>query len=120
MTRRIEGITSDEALAGLAALRSEGLLCDIELEVDGKRLSAHRALLAAISPYFKTLFTGNFKEATENVVTLHGLTFESLSSIIDCFYTAKIEINSENLEEILAAANHTLPTNHLIQDGIPT
>ncbi len=105
MSGRIEGITSDEALAGLATLRSEGLLCDIELEVDGKRLSAHRALLAAISPYFKKLFTGNFKEANQNVITLHGLTFESLNSIIDCFYTPGLDISSENLSGILAAAN---------------
>ena len=102
---QIQGITCKEALAGLASLRSEGLLCDVELEVEGRRIPAHRALLAGLSPYFKALFTGNFKEANEKVVTLHQISAEGLIEIIDCFYSPGLTLTNENLPGILAAAN---------------
>ncbi len=38
---------------GFFSLRDDNLLCDVELEADGKILKAHKALLAAVSPYFR-------------------------------------------------------------------
>ncbi len=38
---------------GFASLKDDNVLCDIELEAEGKRLQAHKGLLAAVSPYFR-------------------------------------------------------------------
>ena len=83
----------------------------MELEAQGKRIPAHKVVLAAASTYFRVLFTGNFKEATEKVVTLHEIDFESLSTIIECFYTRGLHLTNENIFGIYTAA-------HLFQ--IPT
>ncbi len=52
---------AEELVAGLLALQQEGLLCDVELQADDQSISAHRAVLAAASEYFKAMFCGNFK-----------------------------------------------------------
>ena len=48
---------NNELLAGLNDLRQENFLCDVTLMADDKPFQAHRAVLAATSPYLKTLFS---------------------------------------------------------------
>ncbi len=105
MMAQFDGIKPEQFMSGLAALRAEGFPCDIHLEVDGKTISAHRVVLAAVSPYFKALFNGNFKEANEKVVKMKGISFDGLRSIIDCMYFPGLTLNMGNLPGILGAAN---------------
>lgn len=49
---------SDNGFKSLQALRSDQHLFDVKLEVDGLTMSAHKLVLAAISPYFRAMFTG--------------------------------------------------------------
>ena len=105
MSVTMDGIPSSEITSGLSSLRDEGLLHDVELEAQGKRIKTHKVVLAAASPYFKALFTGKFKEAKQKVVTLKEIDFESLSTIIDCFYTPGLVLTNENISGILAAAH---------------
>ncbi len=92
-------------LRGLSRLRKEDVLCDIQLEAEGKRLSVHRAVLASVSPYFKVLFTGAFKESEQNVIELKEVTFEGLRTIVDCCYGSALKLDMENVSQILAAAS---------------
>ncbi len=100
----IKVLSRTDILSGLCDLRAEGLLCDIRLEVEGKVLSAHRAVLAAVSPYFKTLFTGGFKENSQDVVELKELSYDGLSKVVDCCYSTTLELTAENVSPILTAA----------------
>ncbi len=93
-----------EILKGLSDLREEGTLCDIELQAEGKTISAHRVVLASVSPYFKALFTGGFKEANQKVINLKEVSFNGLKTIIDCCYSIPLDINTDNLSDILATA----------------
>ena len=93
--RKLSKLSTSGILSGLDALREEGILCDIELEVAGNRLSAHRVILAALSPYFKTLFTGAFKEQNERVVEIKGIEFNGLQKIVNCCYTARLDIDTK-------------------------
>ena len=38
---------------GFANLKDDEVLCDVELEAEGKKVKTHKALLAAVSPYFR-------------------------------------------------------------------
>ena len=67
---------ADKVLSGLATLRQEALLCDIELRAEDQTVSAHKAVLAAASPYFRAMFSGNFSESQDRVVQLGEITFQ--------------------------------------------
>ncbi len=100
-------ISAEDLIAGLADLRQDGILCDITLQTEGKHISAHRALLAAASPYFRAMFGGNFKEAKDNVINLDNLGVSSvgLTVIVDCVYSLKFNITEENFFAVTEAAN---------------
>lgn len=48
-------------LCGLQALRCKGLLIDVTLIAEGKSFSAHKAVLASCSDYFRAMFTDAMK-----------------------------------------------------------
>ena len=105
MATQSEGISGRDIQSGLAELREEGLLCDIELEAQGRRISAHRALLASVSHYFRVLFAGGFREANESLVVLQGIEFESLKTIVDSLYTPELKLTNDNVCGVLTAAH---------------
>ncbi|KAG8937605.1 hypothetical protein FRC00_003554, partial [Tulasnella sp. 408] len=49
--------------AGWNDLRQTGQLFDICFQVDGQEIPAHRGMLAAAIPHFKTAFAGSFRES---------------------------------------------------------
>ncbi len=94
-----------ELVAGLDALRQEGALCDVELQAENQTLPAHRAVLAAASPFFKAMFIGNFKEATEKVIQVKDISFSTLQEIVSSIYTTHVNITNENVQDIFCAAH---------------
>ena len=94
-----------QVLQGLDSLRQDEILCDVELEAEGKTLVAHRAVLAAASPYFKVMFSGRFKETKSQVVAIKGVTFVGLTNIIDCIYTTESKMTEDIIGDIVAAAD---------------
>lgn len=50
--------------SGMASLLRDTDLADVNLTVNGRVFQCHRAVLAAVSPYFRTMFTGSLREAT--------------------------------------------------------
>ena len=101
-----EGLSAAAILKGLSGLREDGLLCDVVLKAGENTLSAHRNILAAVSPYFKVLFTGAFKEAEEDTIELHEISFDALARIVDCIYTpGNLELSEANISAMLGAAN---------------
>ena len=50
-------VSPSQLLSGLAQLQEQGLLCDAELQVEGRVFRAHKAVLAASSPYFAAMYT---------------------------------------------------------------
>ena len=47
---------------GLIAMKNDKMLCDVKLKVGGTTFDAHRLVLASVSPYFRGMFCGHFKE----------------------------------------------------------
>ena len=94
-------------LSGLNNLRLENFLCDVTLMADDKPFQAHRAVLAATSPYLKTLFSDMSGGKIEHeVVEIRGVSAEGLKHIINYIYTSELRLNMTNIREVLAAAGH--------------
>ncbi|MBN3283833.1 KLH22 protein, partial [Polyodon spathula] len=97
-------VYSQSLLDGLVALRNSGTLFDVKLVVEGKTIEAHRVLLAASCDYFRGMFAGGLREMQEKEVQVHGVSYTAMCKLLDFIYTAELELNLENLQEILAAA----------------
>ncbi|XP_051515956.1 zinc finger and BTB domain-containing protein 17-like isoform X2 [Myxocyprinus asiaticus] len=90
---------SAKVLGQLNEQRQLGVLCDCTFVVDGIDFKAHKAVLAACSAYFRTLFLDQ-----NDVVHLDISNAAGLEQVLEFMYTAKLTLNSQNLEDVLAVA----------------
>ncbi|XP_076841597.1 kelch repeat and BTB domain-containing protein 7 [Brachyhypopomus gauderio] len=96
------------------------LLVDVTIEVDpeqdstdpdacrptaGKLFQCNRNVLAAASPYFKSMFTGGLYESSQSKITIHDVDAHSMAVIVDYCYTGKVTITEGNVQRLYAAAN---------------
>ena len=86
-------------------LRKNNQLCDVTLEVGDQKFPAHRNVLAACSRYFRALFTIEMHEAEEKVIKIPGVEPNLMEQILDYIYTKHTPVNSENVVELLPAAD---------------
>ncbi|XP_043554405.1 kelch-like protein 2 isoform X2 [Chiloscyllium plagiosum] len=85
-------------------LRSQNLLCDVTLVADDTEISAHRVVLAACSPYFHAMFTGEMSESKAKRVRIKEVDSWTLSILVDYVYTAELQVTEENVQVLLPAA----------------
>ncbi|KAK2586942.1 hypothetical protein KPH14_009870 [Odynerus spinipes] len=89
-------------------LRANRQLCDGAIRcATGELFPVHRAILSAVSPYFKALFTNSLKggksETTE--VVIDSVPGEIFSLILDYAYTGVCNVNADNVEQLLPLAD---------------
>ncbi|KAM9446000.1 zinc finger and BTB domain-containing protein 17 isoform 2-T5 [Clarias gariepinus] len=90
---------SGKVLEQLNHQRQQDLLCDCTFVVDGVDFKAHKAVLAACSTYFHALFLDQ-----KDVVHLDISNAAGLGQILEFMYTAKLTLNPQNVEDVLAVA----------------
>lgn len=96
----------DVVLAGLTKLRDMQQLFDVVLAVENERLPAHKVVLASCSEYFRAMFTDGLLETRLDEIRLNGVTSKGMRNLIDFAYSSKIDIDADNVEDVLCAANH--------------
>ncbi|XP_074111306.1 kelch-like protein 10 [Cotesia typhae] len=89
-------------------LRAMNQLCDGKIICSKEEIfPIHRAILSAVSPYFKALFTkswkGNSGETQE--VTINWIPGELFSLILDYAYTGNCKVTVANVEQLLPIAD---------------
>ncbi|XP_006835739.1 PREDICTED: kelch-like protein 34 [Chrysochloris asiatica] len=100
-------------LTGYQALRAEGFLCDVTLEVEGSEFPAHRSLLACSSDYFRALFKSHTRESRARVIHLHVPSAAGLQRLLDFIYTAWLPLSMDTMEDTLEAASYLQVTEAL-------
>lgn len=95
---------SQSVLESMNRIRSNGKLCDVVIQVEENQFHAHRIVLAANTPYFEAMFSGDLEESRQQIVTLKDVSPEAVKSIIDYCYTSAVNISEENAESILSAS----------------
>ncbi|GCB62214.1 hypothetical protein scyTo_0007189 [Scyliorhinus torazame] len=88
-----------QVLEQLNHQRHLGLLCDCTFVVDGIDFKAHKAVLAACSEYFRTLFLDQ-----KDVVHLDISNAAGLGQVLEFMYTAKLNLTSTNVFDVHAVA----------------
>ncbi|XP_054471672.1 kelch-like protein 41a [Anoplopoma fimbria] len=91
---------------GLKELLNENKLIDSVLKVGDRSIPCHCLILAACSPYFRELyFSEDGKETDKMEVVLENIDPNVMEAIVNYMYSAEIDINDDNVQDILAAAN---------------
>ncbi|KAM9344083.1 kelch-like protein 41a [Pholidichthys leucotaenia] len=91
---------------GLKELLNENKLIDCILKVGDRNIPCHRLIMAACSPYFRELFfSEDGKEVDGKEVVLDNLDPNIMEAIVNYMYSAEIDINDNNVQDILAVAN---------------
>ena len=99
-----------ELLERLDILRNNDSFCDVTIAVKDKEFKAHRAVLAAASPFFLALLTSDMKESNEQLikVDLEEATESVVEDALKYLYTGNVTIIEERAHNLLATANYLL------------
>ncbi|XP_040273553.1 kelch-like protein 26 isoform X2 [Bufo bufo] len=95
---------STTVLQGLTALRAQGQLLDVILTINNEVFQVHKVVLAACSDYFRAMFTGGMREASQDVIELKGVSSRGLRHIIDFAYSAEVTLDLDCIHDVLGAA----------------
>ena len=89
----------------LNELRKSGQLTDALIKVEHQNFPIHRAIMSACSPYFRALFTNELFNTNRREVVIPGVSAAIMSTIVDYAYTRHVDINADNVEMLLPAAD---------------
>ncbi|KAK1160019.1 POZ-, AT hook-, and zinc finger-containing protein 1-like isoform X1 [Acipenser oxyrinchus oxyrinchus] len=101
---------SDEMLHNLNDQRKNGgRFCDVILRVGEDSFPAHKAVLAACSQYFESVFSCQAEGGGETKeLEMHTISAKVFKDILDFAYTSKIVVRLECFPELMTAAKFLL------------
>ena len=85
-------------------LRRSNELCDVFLIVGNSKISAHKIILSASSPYFRAMFTGELVESRQTEITIKDIDENAMEMLVDFCYTSKITVDEKSVQNLLPAA----------------
>ncbi|GMR43354.1 hypothetical protein PMAYCL1PPCAC_13549, partial [Pristionchus mayeri] len=96
-------------------MRRDGMLCDVVVVAEEKRLSAHKVLLSARIPYFRAMFCHDMMESRANEVYIYEFTYETTEQLLEYAYTGRVRLSIHNVQAIMTGANF-LRIEHLMDE----
>ncbi|CAH3843489.1 protein abrupt-like [Pieris brassicae] len=81
--------------------KDEGL-CDVTLVSEGLSFKAHKVILSANSPLFKTIFQQN--PHRDPIIVLHDINTNSLRTLLTFMYNGEVNVTEESLPILLKTA----------------
>jgi len=81
-----------ELIERLDSLREKKSFCDVTVAVKGKEFKAHKAVLAAASPFFLSLLESNMRESNEQLIRieLEEATASVMEDVLKYVYTGNV------------------------------
>lgn len=95
----------DYVTHGLKQLLEAQQLCDVTLLVEGKKFMCHRVLLAAVSPYFRAMFTSPLVESRLTEIRLEDVAPAVMDTVIRFVYSGEAGLSLDTAEDLFTAAN---------------
>ncbi|GAB1607436.1 influenza virus NS1A-binding protein homolog A isoform X1 [Argonauta hians] len=90
-----------DLLSSLNLLQKSGQFCDVKLVVGKHEISAHKAVMAAVSSYFFNLFTS--KESV-NMYELTDVDYDSFQHLLNYAYTGQLQLPGVEVKSVYKAA----------------
>uniref|UniRef100_A0A8R7UH11 BTB domain-containing protein n=2 Tax=Triticum urartu TaxID=4572 RepID=A0A8R7UH11_TRIUA len=76
----------EQAQSGVARMLREGILTDITVNAAGGSMRAHRAVLAARSPVFLSMFSHNLREKELSTVDISDMSIDACKALVRYLY----------------------------------
>lgn len=83
-------------------LREDDDLVDITFACEGRKLTAHKLVLFACSPFFKELLKKN--PSPHPVFFMNDVKYDVLKAILEYMYLGEVHITNENLKDFIKTA----------------
>ena len=99
-----------ELVDRLDILRTNESFCDVTIVAKGKELKAHKAVLAAASPFFLTLLTSDMKESKEQLIKieLEEATAAVMEDVLKYVYAGNVLVTEERAHNLFVTADYLL------------
>ena len=99
-----------ELVERLDICRRNQSFCDVKVVVRDKEFAAHKALLAATSPFFLSLLTSDMRESKEHLIRieLEEATASVMEDVLQYIYTGNVSVTEENAHNLIATADYLL------------
>lgn len=95
-------------------LREDKDLFDVTLACEGKQVEAHKVILSACSPFFRSVLKRN--PHTHPLLYLKGIEYEDVLAVLDFMYHGEVKVAQDDLNSFLAVGKE-LQVKGLTQDG---
>jgi len=99
-----------ELIERLDSLRRNLSFCDVTVTAKGEEFKAHKAVLAAASPFFLSLLESNMRESNEQLIRieLEEATASVTEDVIKYVYTGNVSVTEESGHDLIATADYLL------------
>ena len=99
-----------ELVERLDILRRNESFCDVKVVVKDKEIAAHKAVLAAASPFFLSLLISDMRESKEHLIRieLEEATASVMEDVLQFIYTGNVSVTEENAQSLIAMADYLL------------
>ncbi|XP_044510837.1 BTB/POZ domain-containing protein At1g21780-like [Mangifera indica] len=102
----MQSVSSQSTLRCLSRMLDEGIHTDVAIHAADGTLRAHKAVLAASSPVFQSMFHHNLKEKESSIINIEDMSAESCMALLSYLYgTIKQEDFWKHRLSLLGAAN---------------
>ncbi len=137
VSQHLEYISANQiplAFAQFNEMRQRKHRIDVTLIVGRRRIDAHRIVLEAASIYFQSIFKSAMNESHQGLwlcaflfhlfqilidqIEMFDIDENALSALIDFIYTSHIDINQDNVQSLLSAAQYLQMTEIEVVDMI--
>ncbi|XP_064195824.1 kelch repeat and BTB domain-containing protein 11-like [Anguilla rostrata] len=89
-----ERCDSGNGLGAICSLKEDP---DLVIEVSGKKIQAHKSVLADKSDYFKA-------RQSRDILKVKGVSYSTLTVLVDYIYSSRMQVNKQNVVEVITGA----------------
>ncbi|KAL3853024.1 hypothetical protein ACJMK2_016615 [Sinanodonta woodiana] len=107
------GEHSGYLIQNMDKFREDKGFTDITIDVEGRQFACHKVILAAGSPYFRSMFSSGMEECRKEVIELKHLDSEVFEQVLRFIYTGHVNINQRLVEDVFTQA-HILQISTLV------
>ncbi|KAJ8460966.1 hypothetical protein OPV22_033892 [Ensete ventricosum] len=84
--RTLQSLSSKSTLRCLSRMLEEGIHADVTIKTSNGLLKAHKAVLAASSPVFESMFLHNLREKESSTIVVEDMSLEACSALLNYMY----------------------------------